>query len=89
MTFEENYREILAAQNDVLWKIAFQARKRNTVLLCLERDPNECHRRLVAEELVERCLISGVTHLTPHTPGPQWAPQTPVRPSDEVIPDKA
>lgn len=66
VTFEEHYREILDAQSDLLWKIAFQARKRGTALLCLERDPSECHRQYVAQALVERCLISGITHLTPN-----------------------
>jgi uncharacterized protein (DUF488 family) len=35
-----------------------------SALLCVERDPEACHRSLIAERLAERCEIA-VTHLRP------------------------
>lgn len=65
--FESRYREILDAQSDTLWQLAFRARQKVTCLICLEADPLECHRRIVADELRGRYLIGGICHLDPHS----------------------
>ena len=65
--FESRYREILDAQSDALWRLAFKARQKVTCLICLEADPAECHRTFVASVLRERYLIGGICHLDPHS----------------------
>ena len=49
------YREYLvgAAAADLEW-LEGEARKRPTAVLCFEFDPNECHRRVIAQELNSR-----------------------------------
>jgi uncharacterized protein (DUF488 family) len=44
-----------------------------TALLCVERDPEACHRSLIAERLADEHGVS-VLHLRPEAPGPCSSP---------------
>lgn len=48
---------------EALIKIASQAAKADTVLLCYERDPKDCHRTIVASMMKDRGLIGQFRHL--------------------------
>lgn len=56
-------REILAAA-DLGAVVALMPDDATTALLCVEREPDACHRSLVAQELAERCGVD-VVHLRP------------------------
>ncbi|WP_379551726.1 DUF488 family protein [Qipengyuania sp. DGS5-3] len=48
---------------DAMVELAEQAANSETVLLCYERDPKDCHRTIVASMMKERGLIEQFTHL--------------------------
>lgn len=48
---------------DALDQLAFEVSSSETVLLCYERDPKDCHRTIVASMLKERGEIVEVRHL--------------------------
>lgn len=48
--FEENYLKYLKTVYDEIETISRRAMKENITLLCLEKTPEYCHRRLLAEE---------------------------------------
>lgn len=47
--FEAAYREHLAEQGEALERLAELARQAPTAMMCMERDVEECHRRMLAE----------------------------------------
>lgn len=58
----EEYRGYLAGKVEALKAAAEQSVTAPTCLLCYEADPNDCHRKIVAEELAARTGLT-VQHL--------------------------
>jgi uncharacterized protein (DUF488 family) len=49
--YEKGYRDVLAAQTRVLRELTALGAEKRLCLVCFERDPAVCHRRLVAEAM--------------------------------------
>jgi len=54
--YEKHYNELLATPEAHKWmeKRAQEARIGNILLVCFEKNPQKCHRRLLAEEIARR-----------------------------------
>lgn len=48
------YRDHLDGQADAVEELVEQAREATTAMMCLEADPAECHRQVIAKRLRER-----------------------------------
>lgn len=59
------YAAGLAAREEVLDALGRRLVDEAGCLLCFERDPNTCHRSLVAERMLGRGLVRAVGHLEP------------------------
>lgn len=62
--YAERYRREILGQADLGAVVTRLSDVRTTALLCVERDPEACHRSLVAQELAERYDLA-VVHLRP------------------------
>jgi uncharacterized protein (DUF488 family) len=51
--FESAYRDHLADQDDALARLDELARRAPTAILCMERDPEDCHRRFLAGRMAD------------------------------------
>jgi uncharacterized protein (DUF488 family) len=64
--YAERYRREILDQADLDEVVALLPDDRTTALLCVERDPEACHRSLLAQELAEAYGLD-VVHLFPQT----------------------
>lgn len=62
--YRERYLAEILSKVDLDALVASLPRERTSVLLCVERDPDACHRSLIAQQLAARSG-SGVVHLLP------------------------
>jgi len=60
----KRYRQQVLSRNDgALRELVGRAQRVRVCLLCYEREPEECHRSLIAEEVAHRNTRVRVTHL--------------------------
>jgi uncharacterized protein (DUF488 family) len=57
------YAEHIDAHSDVIAELGAAIADRAAALLCLEKDPLQCHRSILARRLVERDLARSISHL--------------------------
>jgi uncharacterized protein YeaO (DUF488 family) len=49
--FEKEYRKSLNGKEDILRDLAVRSRRGNITLLCTDKDPEHCHRTILADEI--------------------------------------
>ncbi len=64
-SFRAEYRQVLADRQPDLERVAALAAHERVALMCFEADPLECHRSVIADELLRLGLISVFKNLAP------------------------
>jgi uncharacterized protein (DUF488 family) len=66
-SYRERYLAEILDRGDVAATVRRLPRARARALMCVERDPQACHRSLIAQRMVEELGVS-LAHLTPDAP---------------------
>jgi len=52
--FSKLYRDTLDSASDIIGELSFLISENNCCLMCFEKEANQCHRSLVAEEVIKK-----------------------------------